>query len=63
MSFAIAAGYTGSTLDAAFGNVLLAFAAFHVLADVTLAVLPAVGGIALLLAAVVIAPVTRRYVR
>lgn len=63
MALATGARYTGSTLDAALGIAILASAAFHVLAGVTLVVLPAVGGIALLAAVVAIAPVTRRYVR
>lgn len=60
MAVAAAARYTGSALELALATVLLGVAALHAAAGVPTAVLPAVGALALIGAAVALAPVTRR---
>jgi hypothetical protein len=63
MAVASAIRYTGSALDVVLAVVLLGIAAIHAAAGVPTAVLPAVGGLVLLGAALALAPVTRHRVR
>jgi hypothetical protein len=59
MSLTTAARYTGSTLDLVLALGLLGIATVHAAAGVSTALLPAIGGFALLGAAVALAPLTR----
>ena len=63
MAVASVARYTGSVLDLILAIVFLGIATLHAVTGVPTAVLPAVGGFALLGAAVALAPVTRRRFR
>ncbi len=63
MAAAAAVRYTGSGLDVVLAVVLLGVAAIHAAAGVPTAVLPAVGGVVLLGAALALAPVTRHRIR
>lgn len=63
MAVASVARYTGSALDLTLALGLLGIAALHAAAGVFTAVLPAIGGLGLLGAAVALAPVSRRRVR
>lgn len=63
MTVASVARYTGSALDLILALVFLGIAALHAVTGVPSAALPAIGGLALLGAAVALAPVTRRRFR
>lgn len=63
MAVAPVARYTGSALDLVLAIAFLGIAAIHAIAGVPTAVLPAVGGLVLLGAALATAPVTRRWLR
>ncbi|AHZ24132.1 hypothetical protein E6P09_17745 (plasmid) [Haloferax mediterranei ATCC 33500] len=63
MATATIARYTGSAVGLVLAITCLGFAAVHAAAGVPTAVLPAVGGLVLLGAAVALAPVTRRRLR
>ncbi|MFC5971392.1 hypothetical protein ACFPYI_08635 [Halomarina salina] len=63
MAVASVARYTGSALDLTLALGLLGIAALHAAAGVFTAVLPAIGGLGLLGAAVALAPVSRRRIR
>ncbi|SEW14754.1 hypothetical protein [Halobacterium jilantaiense] len=60
MAVAPVARYTGSALNLVLAAGLLGIAALHATAGVPTAILPAVGGLGLLAAAVALAPVGRR---
>jgi len=63
MAVASVARYTGSALDLMLAVVFIGIAALHAVTGVPTAVLPAIGGLALLGAAIALAPVTRRRFR
>jgi hypothetical protein len=63
MAVARVARYTGSALDLTLALGLLGVAAVHAAAGVSTAVLPAIGGLGLLGAAVALAPLTRHRFR
>lgn len=63
MAVASVVRYTGSALDLVLAIALLGIAGLHAVAGVPTAVLPAVGGIVLLGAALAIAPMTRHRFR
>ncbi|MHC3381493.1 hypothetical protein [Haloarcula sp. H-GB5] len=63
MAVASVARYTGSALDLTIGVGLLGIAALHAAAGIPIAILPAIGGIGLLGAAVALAPISRRRLR
>ena len=63
MAVASAVRYTGSAVDLILAIAFLGIAAIHAVTGVATAILPAVGGVVLLGAAIALAPVTRRRLR
>lgn len=63
MAVASAVRYTGSAVDLILAIAFLGIAAVHAVTGVATAILPAVGGLVLLGAAIALAPVTRRRLR